>query len=176
MQYLSLPKQVIHQVEVVCRNFMWTGTDKVNYKSHVSWKSVCKPKNKGGLDVIDLKAWNQACMAKNLWNLSGKFDNLWIRWIHYYYTKHHDILTMTSKKSNSWIMKKMLKVRGDTGQLPEWKTMLASNTKVVYLGLLGDNHNVFWISVMYGNMEKPKAIHTLWMACHSKLATKERLM
>lgn len=164
MQCLPLPKQVIHCVEAVCRSFLWTGMDKVTRKSPVAWKSVCKPKKNGGLNLIDMMTWNKACMVKNLWNLSGKTDSLWIRWIHCYYVKGNDILTMAARKSISWIMKKIMKVRDDIGQKLDWATMLKDNkfhTKSAYFGLLGDAQNVFWKSVMYGNMARPKARHTL---------------
>lgn len=76
-------------------------------------------------------------------------------------------------------MKKMMKVRDEVRHLQKWKTMLTSrrfHLKAIYLSLIEENQSVFWRSVMYGNMARPKICILYGMACHSKLATKERLM
>ncbi|XP_058784986.1 uncharacterized protein LOC131659882 [Vicia villosa] len=98
-------------------------------------------------------------MAKNLWNLSGKSDSLWIRWIHSYYTKQKDILEVPLKKSSSWILKKLLKVRDEISSLQEGQQMLTKDkfhTKGMYLALLEDDQNVAWRSMMYGSLARLK--------------------
>jgi hypothetical protein len=48
-------------------------------------------------------------------------------------------------------------------------------TRQVYGLLRFDYPVVDWRVLMYGNIARPRAIFTLWMACHGRLATKDRL-
>lgn len=106
-----IPKQVINRIEVICRTFVWVDTDVINRKSQVSWKKVCAPNKKGGLNIIGLQVWNRANMVKNLWNLQTKADSLWIQWLHNYYMKGVDIRSIQVKQSTSWILKNILNLR-----------------------------------------------------------------
>ncbi|XP_058766372.1 uncharacterized protein LOC131639971 [Vicia villosa] len=78
IQSLPMPKKVIKIIEVICHSYLWAGTEVITRKSPVSWQKLCTPKKKGGLNIIDLHEWNKFFLAKNLWNLSGKADSLWI--------------------------------------------------------------------------------------------------
>lgn len=53
----------------------------------VAWELVCRPKQEGGLDIIDCELWNQAEIAKYVWNIAKKTDNLWVKWADYLYLK-----------------------------------------------------------------------------------------
>jgi hypothetical protein len=74
MQVFPLPKQVIKQIEAICRSFLWSGKDEISRKVPVAWEKICEPKISGGLNVISLIEWNQATIGKLLWNLQSKAD------------------------------------------------------------------------------------------------------
>ena len=46
------------------------------------WERVCRPKNEGGMGLINMQLWNRAAIAKLCWDLANKEDKLWIKWIH----------------------------------------------------------------------------------------------
>ncbi|KAK2401903.1 hypothetical protein QL285_051464 [Trifolium repens] len=117
MQCLPLPKNVIHKINAICRSFLWSGGAVITKKSPVAWDHVCAPKAHGGLGLISLDEWNQANLAKLLWNIHSKADNLWIKWIHSYYVKQEQIMTMPVKQSCSWILKAILHQRNNLLQL-----------------------------------------------------------
>jgi hypothetical protein len=48
-------------------------------------------------------------------------------------------------------------------------------TRKVYQSLKMDHPSVEWRVTMYQNIARPRAIFILWMACHGRLATKDRL-
>ncbi|XP_058760311.1 uncharacterized protein LOC131633630 [Vicia villosa] len=77
---LPFPKLMIHKIDVICRIFLWTDQKEKSKKSLIAWKTVCSLKKKGGLNLIDLQTWNNTVMAKLLWNLSGKVDNMHVKW------------------------------------------------------------------------------------------------
>lgn len=53
---LSLPVSVIDCIDRARRHCLWRGNDlNSSKKSLAAWSKVCRPKDKGGLEVIDLK-------------------------------------------------------------------------------------------------------------------------
>lgn len=112
-QVFILPKKVLKAIETICRTFPWTGSVKLSRKVLVDWDSVCRPLSAGGLNIIDMTIWNKAAIIKHLWNLANKKDCLWIRWVHGYYIKQRDLETMSSPKTASWVVKKILDRRED---------------------------------------------------------------
>lgn len=48
-------------------------------------------------------------------------------------------------------------------------------TRDIYLNLLDQNVQANWKNLFMNNMARPRACFVLWMACHGKLATKDRL-
>lgn len=111
MQCLSIPKCVIHKINVACRVLLWTGKTGNNLKRPVAWSTFSMPKKNGGLNIIDLDIWNTVTLLKLLWNLSDKADSLWERWIHTYYVKNQNIMDIEVTTNASWIVKEILNQR-----------------------------------------------------------------
>lgn len=109
MQFFPLPKTVIHHIEALCRNFLWSGKEGNNKKALVAWTKVCDQKNVGGLNVIDLNRWNQATLTKLLWNSQAKADKLWVKWNNVYYLKQYDIMSWCEPQQCPWMLKRILK-------------------------------------------------------------------
>ncbi|XP_058748820.1 uncharacterized protein LOC131621798 [Vicia villosa] len=63
MQVFPLPKKIIHQVEAVCRSFLWSGNED-SIKAPIVWDKVCDPRCPGVLNITALKDWNKATMLK----------------------------------------------------------------------------------------------------------------
>lgn len=120
MQVFPFPKGVLQKIESICRNFLWTGGYEGSRKAPVAWKDVCKLKSNGGLDIIDIEIWNKANLIRLLWNLSGKSDSLWVRWIQAYYMKNKHLMEIEVKAGYTWIMKEILDQREDVKCREEW--------------------------------------------------------
>lgn len=73
---LVLPKCIQkddHQV----KRFLWNGFDEHNMRAKVEWGEVCKPKNGGGLGILDFRDWNEGMQLKHIQTLStGNEDSL----------------------------------------------------------------------------------------------------
>ncbi|CAK8572717.1 unnamed protein product [Lathyrus sativus] len=95
------PKTVIQKIESICRIFLWTGGFEGSRKAPVVWKQICSPRSHGGLNFVDIEVWNKTTLMKLLWNLSGKEDSLWVKWIQTYYIKTNDLMEIQCKKSDS---------------------------------------------------------------------------
>lgn len=105
-----LPNSVTCAIERICRNFLWSGSINRSFAS-VAWAEVCKPKNEGGLGIIDIKLWNKAAIAKHIWAISTKKDSLWVKWIHMYHLKHKSFWQVLKSPNDEWCWRKLLKIR-----------------------------------------------------------------
>ncbi|XP_058771889.1 uncharacterized protein LOC131645230 [Vicia villosa] len=178
MSCLPIPKMVTKKLEAMCRSFLWTGKGEITRKSPIAWDRVCGPKSNGGLDVINLEAWNKTCLTKLLWKLASKEDSLWVQWIHKYYIKSEDVMQVDIKDNGSWILRSIFKMRTEVAQLEQWKKLNEQGgfkMKKLYLDFLEKHPKVEWRGLMIKNYARPRAIFTMWLACHKRLATKTRL-
>lgn len=180
LQCFPIPKMVLKKINTACRTFIWTNGSSPSRKSPIAWQTVCKPKHKGGLNIIDLDTWNTVTMLKLLWDIIMKTDCLWVKWMHMYFIKGKDILSMEVNNDASWICKGILKVRGDIPKVQScWNKSIADRKFKMsrfYRGLMNQNMNTDWYVLMDKNIARPRAIFSLWMACHKRLATKDRLI
>ncbi|XP_058755421.1 uncharacterized protein LOC131628600 [Vicia villosa] len=180
MNCLPLPKFVIHKIDALCRSFVWTGKSEVSRKSLVAWKKTCSPIQQGGLNMINLEIWNSITLLKCLWNLCKKMDNMWVKWVHAYYLKGKTVQAVSIPNSCSWILKTIIKKRSLIPIIQQqWEAMITKNRfvmKDLYLQLIDDQSRVDWRNLMRNNYARPRALITLWLGCHRRLATKDRLV
>ncbi|KAJ4784621.1 RNA-directed DNA polymerase (reverse transcriptase)-related family protein [Rhynchospora pubera] len=80
MSVFKLPLWVIKKIDAIRRSFLWHGSVAAKRKLiFVDWKLVTKPKNVGGLGILDLSAFNIALLTKWLWKWSvhSHSSSLW---------------------------------------------------------------------------------------------------
>ena len=74
-----IPKKVMKSIMAVCRNFLWSGQVHTSKVPVVAWEIVCQSKKEGGLGITECMRWNEAAIAKYVWNVTSKADNLWVK-------------------------------------------------------------------------------------------------
>ncbi|GJY28473.1 RNA-directed DNA polymerase, eukaryota, reverse transcriptase zinc-binding domain protein, partial [Tanacetum coccineum] len=72
-----LPKLICETIDKMVKNFLWAREGNTSGMVSIGWKEVCKPKSQGGLGLKPLCAWNEALMAKHLWNIASNKDSIW---------------------------------------------------------------------------------------------------
>src|SRR5438128_6523662 len=79
---IKISLEAIDNMDRSRRHCIWRGPD-VNAKGKplVAWKKVCRPKAKGGLGVINLRAQNSALLLKHLDKFYNKRDIPWVKFI-----------------------------------------------------------------------------------------------
>ncbi|XP_052172169.1 uncharacterized protein LOC127788096 [Diospyros lotus] len=72
-----LSKRVVHEIEQLIRNFLWSDDSADPHRAKVAWQEICCPKVQGSLGLKPLYAWNQALVTKLIWRLlSGNGESL----------------------------------------------------------------------------------------------------
>jgi hypothetical protein len=72
---LKIPIAVLDFIDKARRHCLWRGSEvNAKGKSLVAWPEVTKPKDKGGLGVIDLISQNDALLLKHLDKFYNKKD------------------------------------------------------------------------------------------------------
>ena len=89
MSYLEVPIAIKDQIIKYMRYCLWRKkTDDVQAKGQalVSWDKICRPKNQGGLGVLNLRIQNNALLLKNLDKFYNHQDIPWVHliWETYY--------------------------------------------------------------------------------------------
>lgn len=72
------PAMAFKAIDKIRRAFLWKGTDAVN-GGHclVSWKQMCRPKESGGLGVLDLEIMNSALRVRWAWKARSAENRAW---------------------------------------------------------------------------------------------------
>lgn len=117
-----LPKKVIHEIENLIHNFLWSGNEVDPHKAKVASRDICCPKNQGSLGLKPLYVWNQALVAKLIWRLLvGDRESLWVQWVHTYRIKGACFWLLKTPYACLWYWRKLLLLRGILKLLFGWK-------------------------------------------------------
>ncbi|GJU89583.1 RNA-directed DNA polymerase, eukaryota, reverse transcriptase zinc-binding domain protein [Tanacetum coccineum] len=110
-----LPKNVIYEINKLLKGFLWCQGELTRGKAKVSWHSVCKPKEQGGLGIKDLQLWNEVLLVKQLWNVISNKNTLWVKWVNSESLKGKSIWEVNAQSNSSVGWKEMLKEIYDAG-------------------------------------------------------------
>jgi hypothetical protein len=88
MLSLRLPPAIIEVIDRARRHCLWRRKDKEKVNSLAAWDMVCKPKEKGGLGIINLKIQNTALLLKHLHKFYNNEDIPWVHLVRDAYYHH----------------------------------------------------------------------------------------
>jgi len=87
---IKVPKGFIDNIDRARKQCLWRGNDDTTRGGNlVAWAAVMRPKDKGGLNVINLRLQNDALLLKQLHKFYNKVDVPWVKlvWNKYYVGK-----------------------------------------------------------------------------------------
>lgn len=67
------------QMDNIRANFFWQRANKKSKYNMISWEAITRPKDHGGLGVINTKLMNQCLITKWIWKIHNNNDELWVR-------------------------------------------------------------------------------------------------
>lgn len=80
MGTLRIPPTIVEQFDKLRRRCLWIKKTGDGFKSNalVAWNAVCRPKENGGLGVLNLKLQNDAMLLKMLHKFYNRKDISWV--------------------------------------------------------------------------------------------------
>nr|POE78861.1 aaa-atpase [Quercus suber] len=78
MQCCKLPIRVSERIDKLTRDFLWGSNDERQRMHMVGWDKVTNPTCIGGLGLFQVKARNDAILAKLCWRIASNLDAAWI--------------------------------------------------------------------------------------------------
>jgi hypothetical protein len=78
--YLSLfpiPASVAKRIEKIQRKFLWGDSEEVSNFHLMNWDHICTPHSNGGLNIRNLRRFNEALLGKWLWRFGVEREALW---------------------------------------------------------------------------------------------------
>lgn len=111
MSVFLIPAATIHEIEQLCRDFLWNRLDGQMGKSRVSWEVVCSPVKYGGLGMKRLGMWNRCMLFKHIWDILTRRDSMWVRWIHSNCIKGRNFWVIKKRNEWSWLIRTLLDLR-----------------------------------------------------------------
>ncbi|KAG6629497.1 hypothetical protein CIPAW_14G089200 [Carya illinoinensis] len=107
-----LPKFVCKSMNTSFKNFWWGTKKDQKHKLYLkSWKSICQPKNEGGLGLRLMENMNMALLAKTGWEISQANTNVWHSILTKKYLKTNTFWQVTPKVTDSIFWKHLLQTR-----------------------------------------------------------------
>ena len=106
-----LPKGCIRQIESLCSCFLWSGSLEKRSIAKVDWKTVCLPKEEGGLGLRSYLIWNQVLCLKFIWLLLSNTPSLWVDWHQSTHLTGQSFWTINAAPTDSWAWRKLLDLR-----------------------------------------------------------------
>jgi hypothetical protein len=96
MACLDIPVTIKEQIVKYMRHYLWRKRNtevQSRGPALIAWTTVCKPKDQGGLGVLNLDTQNSALLLKNLHKFYNRLDIPWVNlvWSSYYAQGHLEV-------------------------------------------------------------------------------------
>ncbi|CAI9261358.1 unnamed protein product [Lactuca saligna] len=108
---LDLVDAVDMEIEKLMKNFLWDYDESKKGRAKISWSSICKPVENGGLGLRNLRVWNKAILSKRIWMILSNVDSLWVKWINIHVLKGRSFWDIKEKQDLSWSWRNLIRLR-----------------------------------------------------------------
>ncbi|XP_048498159.1 uncharacterized protein LOC125496676 [Beta vulgaris subsp. vulgaris] len=178
-QMFILPKSVLKEIEKICRAFLWTGEWNSSKPGNVAWEHVCLPKQAKGVGFRQIQTWYVAEIAKYVWAISTKQNNLWVKLVHEVYVKDARWWDYEPPIDSCWYWKQICKVKSKLKLLyseQEWNSLTKFSVQQVYKKLIGEQPAVHWDKLIWNRLVIPKHRVIGWLVMKQRLRTLDILV
>lgn len=99
MGFYNLQDSVHKQMHSIRAKFLWQGA-KEKFRYHMAkWEMVCRPKDQGGLGIIDTRIINDCLLVKWIWKIFQEPNELWFQVVKAKYMNRGDSLILILRKA-----------------------------------------------------------------------------
>ena len=103
MSCFRIPNKVLKEIEMLIARFWWKGVEENRGMHWISWKKLTIAKDQGGMGFKELRAVNDALIAKQMWRVLTKPNLLISKVMKEKYFAKSEIFQANSRHSSSWI-------------------------------------------------------------------------
>ncbi|XP_042954620.1 uncharacterized protein LOC122291035 [Carya illinoinensis] len=132
MGIFKLPKSIVKNLNKLLQSFWWAQIDSKSKVHWLSWQTMGKPKDRGGLGFRDFELFNLALLAKQGWRIIQNPTSLAAQVLKAKYFSGSSFLSAKGKASDSFVWRSFLSARhvlmegmlwsvGDGTQIKIWK-------------------------------------------------------
>ncbi|CAK8537667.1 unnamed protein product [Lathyrus sativus] len=167
LAFFKAPKKVVNEIIAIQHRFLWAGNSSKKFISWISWNSVCKPKDHGGLGIKHVGRFNCALIAKWLWRFQSGGNEIWRKTLTLRYgnlsIKLKNFIDVGSLKSDSIWLKDIMSSCIYDPHMDFCKFTTCS---------VGEGHGAaFWKSNWIGYLPLKSIFQQLFQGCSKKAST-----
>ena len=112
MSFFEIPKGVLKNLDHYRSRFFWQGSsDKHRYRL-AKWDILCRPKDQGGLGILNLKLQNKCLLAKWLVNLLNT-EGIWQMLLRNKYLNFKSLSQVTAKPNGSYFWRGLMRIKDE---------------------------------------------------------------
>jgi hypothetical protein len=110
MSFFKIPKDVLKKLDYYRSRFFWKSNNEKRKYRRAKWNILCRPKDQGGLGIIDLYIKNKCLLSKWIFKLLNE-DGIWHTLLKNKYLSAKCFTQVQIKPGDSHFGKDLLKVR-----------------------------------------------------------------
>jgi len=112
MSFFEIPKGVLENLDHFRSRFFWQGSsEKLKYRLG-KWDILCRPKDQGGLGILDLQLQNKCLLAKWLVDLLNT-DGMWQTLLTNKYLRSKSLTQVKTKPYDSYFWRGLMHVKDE---------------------------------------------------------------
>ncbi|XP_023758686.3 uncharacterized protein LOC111907122 [Lactuca sativa] len=173
----KIPIATIKEIKKLCRTFLWANGEIVKGKAKVKWNDICKSKVYGGLGVKNLRKWNDALLAKHVWNKKS-MSWTWKRFLEVRKIVRPHVVSCVGNGMSTSLWHDWWHPLGILGSIisrRDWVSNGFSDSSLVWCDINNFGDKVPWHDIVWYSNCIPRNSFILWMAILKRLKTQVRV-
>ncbi|KAH0639416.1 hypothetical protein KY285_036002 [Solanum tuberosum] len=127
---------------------------------------------------MDCMIWNEAAIAKYVWNIAKKADNLWVKWVNQIYLKGRELWQYQPPTDNCWYRRKICVIKDKFALGYDGNRWVANKGEYTiqsgYQWRIGNDSQWPWWRETWNKMNIPKHSFICWIVMHQTLLTRDK--
>jgi hypothetical protein len=128
MSFFEIPKGVIKNLDHYRSRFFWQGSSQKHRYRLAKWDILCRPKDQGGLGILDLQLQNKCLLAKWLVNLLNT-DGIWQTLLRNKYLRSKSLTQVEAKPYDSHFWRGLMHIKDEVLSLGSFDIKDGTNVR-----------------------------------------------
>jgi len=122
LSFFEIPKEVVKKLDFYRSHFFWQGDGHKKKYRLTKWNVLCRSKDQGGLDIIDLETQNKCLLSKWLFKLVNE-NGVWQQLLKNKYLGSKTLSQVEKKPGDSHFWSGLMKVKQHFLQWTQFKVL-----------------------------------------------------